>query len=252
MEKQRDNAQIWPPIHTSTWPQDCRNLWDSRGGEPLWGVHCMVNELLRHIWSDAKWSDLLGQLHWGVLHSRHTSITDREISRGLFLGDMLVFKGDNTGWNSRPCSSSDGEATSAVSMSMMVWKARKSYLFMVQIRKKKKQGRETHDGSSAQRNCIQGRRDKEREGRVVKTATCLALVLFFFCWKAALGWCLLCQGQNESRKKITGSDIQSSLGRIVQHHACCQGGRREAAEGRSIESHPPSQLSPADGPREER
>lgn len=77
-EKQRDNTQIWPPIHTSTWPQDCRNLWDSRGGEPLWGVHCMVNELLRHIWSDAKWSDLLGQLHWGVLHSRHTSITDRD------------------------------------------------------------------------------------------------------------------------------------------------------------------------------
>lgn len=201
-----------------------------------------------------------GVIYWvsstEVCYIPDTPLSLTGISRGLFLGHMLVFKGDNTGWNSRPCSSSDGEATSAVSMSMMVWKARKSYLFqavMVQMRKKKKkQGRETHDGSSAQRNCIQGRRDKEREGRVVKTATCLALVLFFFCWKAALGWCLLCQGQNESRKKITGSDIQSSLGRIVQHHACCQGGRREAAEGRSIESHPPSQLSPADGPREER
>lgn len=32
-----------------------------------------------------------------MLHSQHASITDREISRRLFLGDMLDSKEDKTG-----------------------------------------------------------------------------------------------------------------------------------------------------------
>lgn len=65
-----------------------------------------------------------GVIYWvsstEVCYIPDTPLSLTGISRGLFLGHMLIFKGDNTGWNSRPCSSSDGEATSAVSMSMMV------------------------------------------------------------------------------------------------------------------------------------
>lgn len=146
-KKLKDNRQIWPPTDSSTQPQDSRNLCDSRGGKPLWGVHCTVNELLRRTWSDAKWSDLLGQLYSGMLcyiPDTPLSLTER-LAEGSSLGICLSLKKIKLGYNLKPCSSSDGGVMSAESMSMMVLKGRRSSLFQVQKKKKKGKMREAKE-----------------------------------------------------------------------------------------------------------
>lgn len=63
----------------------------------LWGVHCMVNELLRLILSDAKWSDLLGQLHRGMLcYIPDTPLSVTERLAGAHSWGYTFFKEDNT------------------------------------------------------------------------------------------------------------------------------------------------------------
>lgn len=101
IEKDSDGWKNWKitgwydqQLTFSKWPQERRNLYDSSGGKSLWGVHCTVNELQRHIWSDAKWSDLLGQLHWGMLcyiPDTPLSLTER-LAGTSFLGIRLSLK----------------------------------------------------------------------------------------------------------------------------------------------------------------